>query len=89
MAESTIEDIWAKHCPGTAKHRVIIRHVKPDIIVLGRVVGCTFCQAYLEGCVREPADGFCRCGQHLQTLKKEQKERARRELLYAQGQPVD
>ena len=54
-----------------------------DTIILGDVVSCNMCRAYLDGFLRKPADGFCPvCGVHLHTLKEKQKRKARLMRLY-------
>ena len=55
----------------------IVRAVEADVVVLGELVGCLRCHAYLDGYLRTPSSGFCPdCGTHIKTLKKEQAMRA-------------
>lgn len=55
------------------EHSSTIRVVEPDIFVVGELVGCLRCQAYLDGSLNKPSDGFCPdCGTHIKTLKKQQ-----------------
>lgn len=54
----------------------------PDMIVLGEVVGCHYCLAYIDGLVHPPQDGFCpQCGTHMKTRKEEQTLKDKREQL--------
>jgi hypothetical protein len=54
-----------------------VRDVEADVIVLGELVGCLRCLAYIDGYLRTPSNGFCPdCGTHVQTLKKQQALRA-------------
>ena len=49
-----------------------VRVVEPEIVVIGELVGCLRCDAYLDGYLNVPADGFCpNCGTHIKTLRKQ------------------
>jgi hypothetical protein len=47
--------------------------IAPEMIVRSEVATCLRCNAYLDGCLREPTNGFCPdCVTHGKTLKKQQ-----------------
>ena len=53
-----------------------------DMIVLGEVVGCHYCLAYIDGLVHPPPDGFCpHCGTHMKTRRDEHKKKEKLEQL--------
>ena len=48
------------------------------LVILGEVITCNICQAYLDGFVRASKTGFCPvCGAHMPTMKKRQERKAR------------
>lgn len=45
-----------------------------EMVILGDVVDCHTCRAYLDGIFRQRGDGFCpACGTHLATLREAEK----------------
>lgn len=69
--------------PSTPCPACSIQEAEPDMVILGGVVTCSVCRAYLDGFFRQCKDGFCpACGTHLPTLKEKQKRKARLARLY-------
>lgn len=59
---------------------------EPRQTVLGEVITCNTCLAYLDGFFRAPKTGFCPvCGVHLSTMKKRQERKARLIRHYEDG----
>ena len=54
-----------------------IRVCAPEVVILGELVGCLRCHAYLDGYLRAPSNGFCPdCGTHIKTLRQQQAKHA-------------
>jgi len=55
-----------------------IQECESNTVILGEIIACHVCQAYLDGLLRQTADGFCPlCGTHLTTMKEKQKRKFR------------
>jgi len=55
-------------------------------ILLGEIITCNTCQAYLDGFVRASKTGFCPvCGVHMPTMKRRQERKARLIRHYEDG----